>query len=160
MLIKQLTIIALCAMLLSGCKEQQLGVNKPAPELAVLNNQGQKMTLESLRGQPVVVEFWSSTCGACLAMMKQWQQYAHTHPGKMQFIGVGIKPHPQNLKAFADKLKVNLPIGLDQLDMTKETYQVSVTPTTFFIDRQGILRKIHVGYSENMDLDHYVNLIK
>ncbi|MBF9000979.1 MULTISPECIES: TlpA family protein disulfide reductase [Vibrio] len=162
MRIKHLTMAVLCAAVvaLTGCKEQKLAIGSPAPDLAVMDNAQQKMTLESLRGQPVVVEFWSSTCGACLVMMKAWQDYADTHPNKMRFIGVGIKPYPDDLQAFADKLNVSLPLGLDQLGITQEKYQVVATPTTFFIDRQGVLKEIHIGYSPGMDLDHYVNLIQ
>lgn len=160
--INHVGLAVLCALVLTlaGCKEQKLAIDSPAPELAVLDASQQKMTLESLRGQPVVVEFWSSTCGACLVMMKAWQKYADEHPGKMRFVGVGIKPYPEDLTAFANKLNVSLPLGLDQLGITQERYQVEATPMTYFIDRQGILREIHVGYSPDMDLDHYVNLIQ
>lgn len=162
MAINHVGLAALCALVLTlaGCKEQKLAIDSPAPELAVMDAAQQKMTLESLRGQPVVVEFWSSTCGACLVMMKAWQKYADEHPDKMRFVGVGIKPYPEDLPAFANKLNVSLPLGLDQLGITQERYQVEATPMTYFIDRQGILREIHVGYSPDMDLDHYVNLIQ
>jgi len=162
MAIKQIGISALMIVLVavSGCKEQKLAVESPAPDLAVMDNQEQKMTLEQVKGKPVVVEFWSSTCGACLVMMKEWQKYADAHPDKMQFIGVGIEPYPENLPAFAEKLGVTLPLGLDQLGITQERYQVVATPTTFFIDRQGVLKEIHLGYSPGMDLDHFVNLIQ
>ncbi|WNJ94623.1 TlpA disulfide reductase family protein [Vibrio ruber] len=147
-------------VLLSGCKEQTLAVGAPAPDLAVIDANEQQMTLQQVRGKPVVVEFWSSTCGACLVMMKAWQKYADDHPGKMQFIGVGIEPHPENLTDFAAQLGVKLPLGLDQLGITQERYQVMATPTTFFIDRHGVLKMVHLGYSSGMDLDHYVNLIQ
>jgi len=147
-------------MAISGCKEQKLAVGSPAPDLAVMDSQENKMTLQQVSGKPVVVEFWSSTCGACLVMMKEWQKYADNHPEKMQFIGVGIEPYPENLPAFANKLGVTLPLGLDQLGITQERYQVVATPTTFFIDRHGVLKEIHLGYSSEMDLDHYVNLIQ
>ncbi|KUI98879.1 TlpA family protein disulfide reductase [Vibrio sp. MEBiC08052] len=163
MVIKQIGISTLMLVLaiLSGCKEEQvLAVGAPAPDLAVMNAHEQQMTLQQVRGKPVVVEFWSSTCGACLVMMKAWQKYADDHPGKMQFIGVGIEPHPENLTDFAAQLGVTLPLGLDQLGITQERYQVIATPTTFFIDRHGVLKIIHLGYSSGMDLDHYVNLIQ
>lgn len=150
----------LVAMLaVSGCKEQTLAIGQPAPDLAVLDNQKNKMTLDEAQGQPVVVEFWSSTCGACLVMMKAWQDYVAAHPGKIRFIGVGIPPFPNDLPAFADKLGVDLPLGLDQLGITQERYQVVATPTTFFIDRHGVLREQHIGYSPGMDFDRYVNAI-
>ncbi|SIO92992.1 TlpA family protein disulfide reductase [Vibrio spartinae] len=162
MVIKRIGLSVLMSVLvmLSGCKEQALAVGAPAPDLAVMDAHEQQMTLQQVRGKPVVVEFWSSTCGACLVMMKAWQKYAEAHPDKLQFIGVGIDPHPENLSAFADQLGVTLPLGLDQLGITQERYQVIATPTTFFIDRQGVLKIIHMGYSSGMDLDHYVNLIQ
>ncbi|WP_038183714.1 TlpA family protein disulfide reductase [Vibrio rhizosphaerae] len=153
-------MLMLALATLSGCKEQMLAVGEPAPDLAVMNTHEQQITLQQARGKPVVVEFWSSTCGACLVMMKAWQEYADAHPDKMQFIGVGIAPQPENLSAFAEQLGVTLPLGLDQLGITQERYQVVGTPTTFFIDRHGVLRAIHMGYSSGMDLDHYVNLIQ
>jgi peroxiredoxin len=162
MLTKYIGFGALMILLMatSGCKEQALAVGAIAPDLAVMDAQNNKMTLERASGKPVVVEFWSSTCGACLVMMKQWQKYADAHPDKMQFIGVGIEPYPDDLSAFADKLGVTLPLGLDQLGITQERYQVVATPTTFFIDRHGVLKEIHLGYSSSMDFDHYVNLIQ
>jgi thiol-disulfide isomerase/thioredoxin len=156
----RLVVVMLGMLLLAACKEQVVKINAVAPDLAVQDPFQKTISLSDYRGQPVVVEFWSPTCGACLVMMKAWQEYALEHPDKMRFIGVGIAPYPKNLAEFAEKLGVSLPLGLDQLGITQERYQVNVTPTTFFIDRNGILKEIHIGYSPTMNLDHYVSQIQ
>ncbi len=156
----KILVLMFCLLPLAGCQQDQtVEVGKAAPPLAVFNATGDKVSLARYHGQPVVVEFWSSTCGACLVMMQAWQKYEQQHPQKMAFIGVGIEKPTISLEALAKKLNVSLLLGRDQLGITQERYQVDVTPTTFFIDKQGIVRHIHIGYSNTMDLDHYVNLI-
>lgn len=144
-------------LLLAGCKEQQVAApHAPAPDLAVINASGDAVKLSDYAHQPRIVEFWSQTCGACIRMMQDWQKFVQKHPGRVAFIGVNIDSAPVKLADFARKFSLNLNLVRDQLGITKERYRVEITPTAFFIDRQGIIQEVHMGYSPHMDLAHYV----
>ncbi|SHO55224.1 TlpA family protein disulfide reductase [Vibrio quintilis] len=155
-----LGLILLMLTQLTGCKEAFVSVNAPAPDLAVFDAAEKPLNLSDYQGKPMILEFWSATCGACLVMMKKWQQVVSARPDDVAVIGVSIDKDHVDLNAFANDLGVTFPLGFDQMDITRERYQVSVTPTTFFIDQNGVVREMHIGYSEHMDLNQKINQLK
>ncbi|WP_196221545.1 TlpA family protein disulfide reductase [Sansalvadorimonas verongulae] len=157
-----LTVKKLCILVaflfLAGCQDPVATLGEQAPELAVLDASGQQVKLADLRGKPVVVEFWNSKCGPCLMMLQALQKYQDENPGKIQFVFVGIPPEPDDMQAFQKKLQIDLPLQLDQLGISQERYQVQVTPSTFVIDADGVLRKRHFGYRPSLNLDELVTV--
>ncbi len=150
--------VILAVFLLSGCQKEQLAsVDETAPDIAVFDAADQPVNISQFRGKPVILEFWSSTCGACILMMKKWQAYIDEHPDTLSVVGVNIDDGDINLDAFAQKYGFAFTLGQDQLGITRERYLISVTPTTFFIDRDGVIRRMHIGYSAQMKLENYIN---
>lgn len=144
---------------LCACKEQiaQVGVATKAPTLAVFDAQQHPIILDDYEGKAVIVEFWSVACGSCLAMMAELEKVAVARPDDVAVLGINIDKKEFNLNGFAEKKGFSFPLGLDQLGITQERYQVTVTPTTFFLNRRGEIVQKHVGFSEEMDLDDYVD---
>ncbi|WP_157810357.1 TlpA family protein disulfide reductase [Vibrio sp. HA2012] len=144
----------------SGCKEEIAKVGAEAPPVAAFDVRHQEIKLETYRGKPLVLEFWSESCGVCLLMMKDWQNLVQARPDDLTVIGVNIDDKNVDFNAVADELGITFLLGKDQLGITQERYLVSVTPTTFFIDKHGVIDKMHVGYSTGMDLNNYINQLK
>jgi thiol-disulfide isomerase/thioredoxin len=103
-------------------------------------------SLESLRGQVVVLEFWATWCGACRALLptlNAWHERLQDKGGMV----VSVTMDPVGKAAQdASALGLRYPVLADPDGMTAQAYQAFALPTLFVIDRAGIVRDVSVGY--------------
>ena len=104
------------------------------------------MTLSDLAGQPVVLNFWASWCGPCRAEMPELQRL-HDRLGEagVTVLGVNQGESPETAAAFLQTLGLSFPAALDQRTGVSQQYLVNSLPTTFFIDRAGVIRATFIG---------------
>jgi cytochrome c biogenesis protein CcmG/thiol:disulfide interchange protein DsbE len=119
-----------------------------APSFELADPSGQTFRLVDLRGQVVVVNFWASWCPPCKAEMPDLAAAYQSHREEgLVILGVNTtyQDDAQTAIEFAKAQGVTFPILLDQRGEVARQYLVSALPTTYFIDRQGIIRKVVVG---------------
>jgi cytochrome c biogenesis protein CcmG/thiol:disulfide interchange protein DsbE len=123
----------------------------PAPpfRLARLGG-GPPVTLASLRGKAVVVNFWSSYCGPCKKEMPRLESAARRWAAKnVEVVGIDTLDDHRAAQDFARKHGVTYPIGFDDVAEIASRYGVAYTPTTFFVDRRGrIVKRILAGMTD------------
>jgi thiol-disulfide isomerase/thioredoxin len=123
-------------------------VDAPAPEFAGVEvAQGSASpTLQALRGQVVVLEFWATWCGACRALLptlNAWhERYSAAHA---QVVSVTIDPAVKAARDAA-QLGMRYPVLSDPEGLTAQLYQAFALPTLFVIDRAGVVRDVSVGF--------------
>jgi thiol-disulfide isomerase/thioredoxin len=116
-------------------------VAAPAFHLSRLGG-GPPLTLASYRGKAVIVNFWASYCGPCKKEMPRLQRAAQRWAGKdVEVVGIDTIDNHRAARDFARKHGVTYPIGFDDVAETADRYGVSYTPTTFFVDRRGLIVK-------------------
>ena len=120
-----------------SCKEESVQIGQPAPEIAAFDLQGNKASLSDWQGKTVLINFWSETCGACIAELKTLQQWAEKYPNQVQLIAMNIDGEKADTQAIVTKRQLTLPIFKDQMKITAERYQLVGTPTSFVIDPSG-----------------------
>jgi len=115
----------------------------PAPNftLAALGAHGAStIDLASFKGKPIVLNFWASSCAPCHdeAPMLQttWQ---HVQSKGVVFIGIDFQDARSDGLSFLQKYAITYPNALDADGSTAIHYGVTYTPTTFFINRQGVI---------------------
>lgn len=122
-------------------------VKKPAPAFQLSIYDGEPMSLEGLRGKPVVLNFWASWCfPACYEeaplLESTWREYKQKG---VVFLGVDIQDKESNAREFLRRFNYTFPNGPDPGSKISIDYGVYGVPETFFIDRRGQIAYKHVG---------------
>lgn len=120
---------------------------QPAPNFVLTTFDGDEISLESLRGKVVVVNFWASWCKPCEEeaedLENAWRLYQPR--GDVIFLGIGyIDTQPEAL-AYLKKFDITYPNGPDLRTRISQSYRIRGVPETYFIDQEGTLVKIRVG---------------
>lgn len=137
--------VLLLLVLLSGCKEEKLAQGVPAPALAAFDLHGKDASLDSWKGKGIYLNFWSASCGGCLAEMDTLQALSKQYGDNVVVVAVNTDPDSVDIRALLAKHQITYPVLRDQLNITQERYQVIGTPTSVMIDRQGRVLDLHQG---------------
>ena len=98
---------------------------------------GGTLTLASLRGKPVVLNFWASWCVPCKRETPALVAFQKAHPG-MRVVGVAVNDQPGDSRKFARRYGIPYPLGSDpDGNVGQGTYGIPGLPSTFVIDPQG-----------------------
>lgn len=120
----------------------------PAPDFVLENFYGDPLALSSLRGQVVVLNVWASWCSPCRAEMPALEKvYKDKQARGLVVLGVNstIQDSGTNARTFANEMGVSFPLVLDRAGAVTSRYRVQALPTTFVLDRQGVIRSVIIG---------------
>ncbi len=120
-------------------------VGHPAPDFTVTDTSGKSFKLSALRGTPVVLNFWATWCPPCRAELPELQAGSERLAGQVAFVGLNQGETPAEVKTFAEQMGLTFPIPLDEKMDVSRAYSVRSLPTTFFIDRDGVIREMQIG---------------
>ena len=119
-----------------------------APDFSLQTPSGETITLSDLRGRPVLINFWASWCPPCRSEMPAMQRvYNDFNEKGFTVLAVNLTHNDRLDKAlaFAELHKLTFPILLDLDGSIDHSYQVRSLPTSFFVDGEGVIRKVVVG---------------
>lgn len=116
-------------------------IGRPAPAFALVPvGGGAPVTSDSLRGRPVVVNFWATWCAPCLEEHETLQRTASALGRDVQFLGVVYEDEEERVKAFQQRYGATYPSLLDPEGKAAIAYGVGGVPETYFIDAAGVIR--------------------
>lgn len=124
---------------------------KAVPDATFVSLSGEKISLRSLRGKVVMINFWSTSCAICIREMPQMVETYNKFNGKgLEFIAVAMRgDRPDYVLDYAHTRRLPFKVALDvQGELAKAFGDVSMTPTTFVIDKEGNIVKRYVGQPE------------
>ena len=119
-----------------------------APDFTLNTLDGYQVTLSDLRGKIVVINFWATWCLPCRAetpaLEKAYEQYEDSG---VVILGVNLTNQDliSDVEAFVQEFSLTYPILLDRDGSAVYLYRVNGLPSTFFINRQGVIRTVVVG---------------
>ncbi|HMZ79117.1 MAG TPA: TlpA disulfide reductase family protein [Acidobacteriota bacterium] len=115
---------------------------KAAPAFSLDNVNGGKVSLASYRGKVVVLNFWATWCGPCIAELPDFKAISSEFgPKGVQVIGLSIDGGPDVVKTFLQKNPLNYVVAMSTGKVSSSYGVTGSIPQTFIIDRKGKLRK-------------------
>lgn len=116
-------------------------LNTPAPELELIDLDSQSVSLENLKGHVLLVNTWATWCPPCRAEMPILEQYyqAHREQGFI-LIGIDIAEAQSVVQQFVEAQDLSFPIWLDAHEASLRAFRSISLPSSFVIDRQGVIR--------------------
>ncbi|MGD8821744.1 MAG: redoxin domain-containing protein [Anaerolineales bacterium] len=119
-----------------------------APDFTLRSLEGESFTLSDLRGQVVVVNLWATWCPPCRAEMPALQSAYGSYRGE-GLVLLAVNSTDQDtlaaVEGFVDEYGLTFPILLDVEGIVSRLYQLLALPSTFFIDRQGVIQNVVIG---------------
>jgi len=154
-----LTVLILAAGCLSAQQANKGLVGNPAPDFTLTLLNGNTLSLHDLKGKVVILNFWATWCPPCRGEIPDFVRfYADYAKQDCEIIGVSVDSGDSGLQEFVKKNRMNYPVGRDSSQQLSIMYGgIRAIPTTFVIDRKGIIRKMQVGA---VDLTTLENMAK
>jgi thiol-disulfide isomerase/thioredoxin len=156
------TLVA--ALLLASCATGATGgaqvnqVGLPAPEITVQRMSGKPVSLSNLRGQVVLLDIWASWCGPCKQELPMLDDIAsRLHHRGVEILAVSVDQERENVVKFLGaRGHWALTIAHDSKGEIADRLQPDKMPTSYIIDRQGIIRYVNYGFvpSDAATIEH------
>ena len=148
-----LLILLASVLLITGCStgpDQGPRVGKPAPDFQFQAADGQATSLSNLRGKPVLLNFWATECPPCVWEMPWLQEVYEEWSGKgLVLLAINIGESSSRVQAFMQSEGLSLPVVLDVEGDIARKYNIIGIPSSFFIDKDGVLQAMRIGVFRN-----------
>ena len=120
----------------------------PAPNFELKTPQGETIRLSDMRGQAVLVNLWAIWCPPCRAEMQTIETVYNEYKDQdFTVLGVNMTYQDERLEImpFVNEQKLTFPILLDETGGMASAYQLKSLPSSFFIDRAGVINEVVIG---------------
>jgi thiol-disulfide isomerase/thioredoxin len=111
---------------------------------------GEPYSVASDRGSVVLLDVWATWCEPCKDALPMYADLAKEYgPKGLKVYALNVDEDARAIPAFLKEAKVSLPILLDaNAQVAEQTLSVRMMPTTFLVDRKGMVRFVHEGFAE------------
>jgi peroxiredoxin len=121
-------------------------IGHPAPDFTLVDLKGNEVALSDFRGKTVFINFWATWCPPCRAEMPEIEAVHQEYKDKgVVVLGVDISEPENTVRQYIQKGGFSWTIVLDSTGEVARNYQIAAIPTSFFIDREGIIRAVNIG---------------
>jgi cytochrome c biogenesis protein CcmG/thiol:disulfide interchange protein DsbE len=134
--------------------DERAAVDRPAPAITGTTLDGTPFDLATLRGRPVVINFWGPSCVPCREEFPLLAAKLIEHAADgLAVVGVLTDDPPEPARAFVAEYGASWPTVIDPDKSLKTAYRVAARPQTYFIDGAGIIRSIQIGELTDADFE-------
>jgi cytochrome c biogenesis protein CcmG/thiol:disulfide interchange protein DsbE len=106
------------------------------------------LSTDNAKGKVLVLDFWATYCKPCEKEFPKLQALADKHGGSMLVYGLAEDESSEGIAAFVKKTGVRFPIGWDEGNTISQRYKLEKMPTSYIVDKKGMIRFVHGGYTE------------
>ena len=121
-----------------------------APDCLLISiNDTQRYNLQQFHGKVLYVDFWASWCPPCAKSFPFLNEMDRDFKDSgLQVIGVNMDQAPDDAKAFLAKYPANFTVASDANEKCAKGFDVQAMPSSYLIDRNGVIRHIHLGFRD------------
>jgi len=140
-----------CALLLAGCGEGRSGppaAGEPVPPYTATTLDGREVSLASLEGDPVVLNFWATWCAPCRRETPFLQSLYEEYGDRgLQVVGVSMdsRGSGREIRDFVERYGVTYRILHDPANRGMDAFSIMGLPATYVLDADGTIRLVRVG---------------
>lgn len=135
-------------------------VDHYAPNATLVDLHNNRVALSSLRGNVVVLNFWYVACAPCQYEMPALQKVYNTEYSRgLVVVGINTSDDATTITKFLKGLGITYPVLRDIGQRTTIEYRIVDTPTSFIIDRNGVIRYKVIGPLDTTTLDHDISSV-
>ncbi len=145
-----MSVLLTIGLVLAGCSSgngpstTEEGI--PAPDFQLKDLNGQSVSLSDFRGRPVLLNFWATWCPPCRYELPFLQEIYDEWSGReLVLLTIDVGENPASVRDFVANNNLTLPVLLDTNRSVAQKYAVTAYPTTFFIDREGMVKQKIIG---------------
>ena len=132
---------------------ESLSIGKPAPDFTLLALDGQLIRPADLRGKVVLINFWASWCAPCRKEMPLLVQAARRYRDRgFEVVAINIQEDRDRVSRFVGEFELDFPVLIDSAGDVTQQYRVQGLPTSYLIDREGVVRERKIGEYSRADL--------
>lgn len=141
-----LTLGLLITSCSGGSGPQTATVGQPAPDFELQNLDGQSISLSNFKGKPMLINFWYTGCPPCRKEMPYLQQiYDERQGSELLVLAINVGESASAVNGFFQDNNLSFPVVLDTKAVVVRKYNIQFFPTTFFIDKDGIIQEKVIG---------------
>lgn len=128
-----------------------------APDFSLESVSGEIVHLSDFKGKVVLMNFWAVWCPPCRQEMPSIQNVHESYGDQVVVLAVNAGDTKEDASAFMDELELTFEVVLDSNLEVEEQFRVRGLPSTFFIDQDGVIQILHIGFMEESLLMGYLD---
>ncbi len=130
-------------------------VNNPAPEFTAESANGKgKFSLGESTGKVVLVDFWATWCEPCKKSFPKLEALRVKFAASgLEVVAISEDDEPKGLKEFGAAYGANFPLFWDVDKKIANKWRPPTMPSSFIVDKKGVIRFVHVGYREGEEVE-------
>ncbi|MFW5973320.1 MAG: TlpA family protein disulfide reductase [Bacteroidota bacterium] len=131
-----------------------------APDFELERLEGGSFRMSDHRGEVVVVNFWATWCGPCRFEIPEFiELYEEYHEEGLTIVGISTDDDFDVVRPFAEEMGINYPIVIDEGDVSSAFGGIYGLPTTFLVDREGMVRERILGLVSRSTLEPRLQIL-
>jgi peroxiredoxin len=123
-----------------------------APLFSLKTSRGTEIKLEDLRGQNILLVFWSTQCNYSAQELNDLKEFTQNHRGQILVLAINYIESPAIIKEYEQKENINFPILIDEKGLVANAYKIEGTPSHFLLDKQGKIVSMLPSYASSFNL--------
>ncbi|MCC6611868.1 MAG: TlpA family protein disulfide reductase [Anaerolineae bacterium] len=143
-------------------EQRRIQVDEPAPDFTLGTLHGGEVTLSDFQGQAVLINFWATWCVPCRFEMPELVRayQAHSDEG-FTILAVNLTDQDslEDVREFVGEFDMTFPVLLDESGQVSTLYGLLGLPTTVFVNREGLVQRIHIGLMSPAQIVEFVGEI-